>query len=86
MAIEYEFEVGRIKQEIKKTGARFICLQFPEGLKEHAIEVIREIEDNSEVDVVVFTDPIYGACDTKDAEAERLGVDLIIHFGHTDFI
>jgi 2-(3-amino-3-carboxypropyl)histidine synthase len=31
---------------------------------------------------IVSADPCYGACDIATAEAESLGVDLIIHFGH----
>jgi 2-(3-amino-3-carboxypropyl)histidine synthase len=31
---------------------------------------------------IVSADPCYGACDIATAEAESLGVDLIIHLGH----
>jgi 2-(3-amino-3-carboxypropyl)histidine synthase len=31
---------------------------------------------------IISADPCYGACDLATAEAESLGVDLIVHFGH----
>ncbi|MBI4175982.1 MAG: diphthamide biosynthesis enzyme Dph2, partial [Candidatus Aenigmarchaeota archaeon] len=33
----------------------------------------------------ISCDPCYGACDLRDAEAERLGCDALLHVGHTDF-
>jgi 2-(3-amino-3-carboxypropyl)histidine synthase len=82
---EYDFEINRVLGEIRGRGAKFVGLQFPEGLKEYAVEIAREIEEKSDATVVVFTDPVYGACDTKENEAGVLGVDLIVHFGHSSF-
>ena len=31
---------------------------------------------------IISADPCYGACDMATAEAETLGADLILHFGH----
>lgn len=84
MKSEYEFDIRKALEGIKKVGGRFIGLQFPEGLKEYATEIAEKIEEDSEVTAVIFTDSVYGACDTKDRDAELIGLDLIIHFGHTD--
>ncbi len=83
---EYDFEIEKILKEIKGRRAKFVGLQFPEGLKKYALEIAREIEDNSKARVVIFTDPVYGACDTKEREAELLGLDLMVHFGHTSLL
>jgi 2-(3-amino-3-carboxypropyl)histidine synthase len=80
----YDFELGRIIKEIKKTGAKEVGLQFPEGLKTYATEVAGEIEEKTGATTVIFVDPVYGACDTKENEARLLGLDLVVHFGHTD--
>lgn len=81
----YDFEMKRILREIKKNKAKFIGLQFPEGLKAHAVYIAREIEEKTNAKTVIFIDSIYGACDTKKKEAKMLGLDLIFHFGHTKF-
>lgn len=81
---DYDFEIGRVINEIKKTGAKAVGLQFPEGLKTYAVEVAGEIEDETRALCVIFVDPVYGACDTKENEARLLGLDLVVHFGHTD--
>jgi 2-(3-amino-3-carboxypropyl)histidine synthase len=79
----YDYELPRVVKEIKKSKAGLVGLQFPEGLKTHAVDVARRIEEGTGAKTVTFIGPVYGACDTKEREAEMLGVDLVIHFGHT---
>jgi len=83
--VNYNFEVDRIVREIRKSKAKLVGLQFPEGLKTQAVSVAREIEAKTGCTTVIFADPCYGACDTKELEAEKLGVDLIFQFGHDRF-
>lgn len=83
--MNYDFELDRIVSEIKKNKAKLVGLQFPEGLKTVAIKLADEIEDKTGCTIVIFADPCYGACDTKDIEAEKLGVDLVFQFGHDRF-
>jgi 2-(3-amino-3-carboxypropyl)histidine synthase len=80
---DYDFELLRAIEEVKKNKAKLVGLQFPEGLKTHAVDVARQIEKETGAKTVTFIGPVYGACDTKEREAEMLGVDLVIHFGHT---
>ncbi len=80
---DYDFELERILAEIRKSKAKIVGLQFPEGLKQHATGIAAEIEKNTSATAIIFTDPTYGACDTKDMQAKKFGVDLLIHFGHT---
>lgn len=82
---EYDLELEKILKEIKDSKAKIVGLQFPEGLRNQAIEIAEKIEEKGAT-VIVFIDPVYGACDTKEAESRLLGVDLIIHFGHTGFL
>ena len=83
--MDYDFEIPRIAREIKKAKAKIVGLQFPEGLKTRALGVAREIEQKTGCTAVIFADPCYGACDTKEIEAKKLGVDLIFQFGHDEF-
>jgi 2-(3-amino-3-carboxypropyl)histidine synthase len=81
----YDLEVDRIVAEVRKSKAKRVGLQFPEGLKEKALDIAREIEASTEATVVVMADPTYGACDIKSDQAKKLGIGLLVHFGHTEF-
>jgi 2-(3-amino-3-carboxypropyl)histidine synthase len=77
----FDFEEERIKQEIAKIGAKRVLLQFPEGLKPEGPCIAKIVEKEGALPII-STDPCYGACDIAVNEAESLGVDLIVHFGH----
>ncbi len=80
---EYDYETDRIVSEIKKNKAKYVGLEFPEGLKVHAVKVAAEIEEKTGAVTVIFTDPVYGACDSKETDAECLSLDMMVHYGHT---
>ena len=77
----FDFEEERIKQEIAKIGAKRVLLQFPEGLKPEGPRIAKIVEKEGALPII-SADPCYGACDIAVNEAESLGVDLIVHFGH----
>jgi 2-(3-amino-3-carboxypropyl)histidine synthase len=41
--------------------------------------------EDSGLEAVICCEPTYGACDVRDEEAMRLGCDVILHIGHSDF-
>jgi 2-(3-amino-3-carboxypropyl)histidine synthase len=82
---QFDFEEERIKQEIKKLEAKRVLIQLPEGLKPEGPRLARIVEKIGALPIV-STDPCYGACDLATAEAEGLGVDLIIHYGHAKLL
>lgn len=82
----YDFEAERVAEEILKKKAKRVLLQFPEGLREQAFRVIRELSGRVEVEFLVSGDPCYGACDLPLWQAKSLGVDLIIHYGHSPML
>ena len=81
----FDLEEERIKQEILKLGAKRVLIQLPEGLKPEAPRIAKTLEKFG-VLPIVSADPCYGACDLAIAEAESLGVDLIIHYGHSKMV
>ncbi|MCX8153173.1 MAG: diphthamide biosynthesis enzyme Dph2 [Candidatus Bathyarchaeota archaeon] len=81
----FDFEEERIKQEILKLGARQVLLQLPEGLKFEALCLAKIIEEAGALPII-SADPCYGPCDLATAEAEQLGVDLVVHFGHAKLV
>ena len=82
---QFDLEEERVKQEILKLGAKRVLIQFPEGLKPEAPRIAKIIEKFG-VLPIVSADPCYGACDLATAEAESLGVDLIVHYGHSKLV
>jgi 2-(3-amino-3-carboxypropyl)histidine synthase len=81
----FDFEEERIKQEIARLGAKRVLLQFPEGLKPEAPRLAKLVEKAGAL-AIVSADPCYGACDLATSEAEALGVDLLIHYGHAKLL
>ena len=81
----FDFEEERIKQEIIKLGAKRVLLQLPEGLKPEGPRLAKVVEKTGALPII-SADPCYGACDIAVAEAEFLGIDLILHFGHAKLV
>ena len=81
----FDFEEERIKQEIAKLDAKRVLIQLPEGLKPQGPQLASMIERTGALPLV-SADPCYGACDLSMSEAESLGVDLILHFGHSRMV
>jgi 2-(3-amino-3-carboxypropyl)histidine synthase len=61
-----------------------ILLQFPEGLKRHAMEHAERLERQGN-EVFLLARATYGACDLPIEEAKAVKADKIIHFGHCRF-
>lgn len=81
----FDFEEERIKQEIAKLGAKRVLLQLPEGLKPEGPRLAEVVEKAGALPIV-SADPCYGACDSAIDEAERLSVDMVVHFGHSRMV
>jgi len=72
-------------EEVRKRHAKKVALQIPEGLKTALPGIIEAIEAGG-TEAFAFVEPCFGACDVKDREAECLGAELLIHFGHSRFV
>ncbi len=81
----FDFEEERIKQEMAKLGAKRVLIQLPEGLKSEGPRLAKIVEKAGALPII-SADPCYGACDLATAEAESLGADLIIHYGHAKLL
>ena len=78
--IEDKTEVNnnvKIKNKIKFR----VCIQLPEGLKPYANKISKKLI-KEDVDVIIWAGSHWGACDTA-IDAERLGVDMLVTFGHS---
>ncbi len=73
---DYDFEIKRINDIIKKNKPKSLLIQLPDGLKPFATY----IADKINVDVFIWAGSCFGACDIPNAN-----FDLLIQFGHTEF-
>ena len=78
----FDLEEKRLKKEISKRKAKIVLLQLPEGLKTEGPRLATIIEDAGAL-AIVSADPCYGACDLALPDAENLGANLIVHYGHS---
>ncbi|KWX12021.1 Diphthamide synthase subunit DPH2/tumor suppressor protein-like protein [Giardia duodenalis assemblage B] len=73
-------------------GYHAVGLQFPEGLMEQAVDVCNALEgmletvDGVAVEYVIFADVLYGACNIDDIGCMLMGVDILVHFGHSKIV
>ena len=72
-------------EEIKKNNAKLVCIQLPDGLKPKAKEIQEYLERNTDSKVVVWLGSCWGGCDVP-LQVEKLGVDLLIQWGHSEYI
>jgi len=78
----YDMDIKRAIKAIKKRNAKNVALQFPEGLKTQGVNIARNLEKETDANIIISGDPCFGACDVVDNKMKDV-VDLIIHYGHT---
>ena len=77
--MEYDLELEKAVKEIKKTDAKLVCIQLPEGLKPKAKEIADELEKKTSADIIIWLGSCFGSCDVPAIK----GVDLLIQWGHS---
>ncbi|KAI5695928.1 hypothetical protein M8J75_005599 [Diaphorina citri] len=82
----YDFEIYKSVWRIQQLKAKRVALQMPEGLLMFALKICDIIEEFTEADTVIMGDVTYGACCVDDYTAKALGVDLLLHYGHSCLI
>lgn len=78
----YDLEIKKVIDIIKKEKATRVLVQLPEGLKPQAIRLVDEIEAKTKAQVIIWLGSCYGACDLPQG-LEKLKIDLLIQFGHS---
>ncbi|MDI6737730.1 MAG: diphthamide synthesis protein [Nanoarchaeota archaeon] len=76
--MEYELELERAAREIKKSRAKTVCIQLPDGLKPRATEIADYLEKNTKAKITIWAGSCFGACDIPNVKA-----DLLIQWGHS---
>jgi len=84
--LTYELEQESIIKTLLSSKVKNVLLQLPDGLKPYGTKIAEELQRKARVTVIIHGDPCYGACDVARDEAKALGIDMIIHFGHTPML
>src|SRR3989344_3703313 len=79
------FELPKLVKELKKRKPKKVLVQLPEGIKQNATE-IADVFEKLGIEVIFSGETAWGGCSIALQEAEALKVDLIVHFGHAEFI
>ncbi len=81
---QYDLELEKAVAKIREENAKLVCIQLPDGLKPYAAGIQEQLEKSTDAKVVIWAGSCYGACDAA-VEAQRLGVDLLIQWGHAEW-
>lgn len=76
----YELDLKRAIGLIKRSQARRVGLQAPEGLKRALPKAASRIAEETGAEVLISADPCYGACDVDMRLCQE--VELLFHLGH----
>jgi 2-(3-amino-3-carboxypropyl)histidine synthase len=82
----FDLEEGKLVAEITGRGARRILIQLPDGLKNEGTRLAGLVREKTGADVFVSAVPAWGACDLSLDAATRLKADLLVHYGHNEFL
>jgi 2-(3-amino-3-carboxypropyl)histidine synthase len=83
----YNLDFERAIQNIKKSKAKLVLLQFPDGLKQYAVSIVDYLNEKTKnkTEFLIWFGSCYGACDIPiGLEKIKPKIDLIIQFGHND--
>jgi 2-(3-amino-3-carboxypropyl)histidine synthase len=84
---KYDLELEKIISEIKKTKAKLVLLQFPDGLKPYATCVVDYLKNKTKAEFLIWFGSCYGACDVPiGLERIKPKIDLTIQFGHNELM
>lgn len=82
----YDLDIENAIEKIRAHDAKLVCLQLPDGLKQFGAEIEAQISAACpETRIVLWGGSCYGACDLP-LEVKRLGVDLLIQWGHSPWV
>ena len=82
--MDYDLELKRVVGKINKEKAKIVCIQLPDGLKPKAKLIQNEIQSKTKAKVLIWAGSCFGSCDIP-LEVKKLGVDLLIQFGHSSW-
>lgn len=83
MVLNYEEDL--LFSELDKRKPKRVLVQLPEGIKRKAIDLQEKMEAKG-IEVIFSGETAWGGCCIAVDEAKKFDCDLIVHFGHAEFI
>jgi len=83
MTLDFEEEFMIV--ELKRRKPKKVLVQLPEGIKTEALAIKDKIEKLG-IEVIFSGETAWGGCCVAIDEAKQFKVDLIVHFGHSEFL
>ncbi|MBI5397853.1 diphthamide synthesis protein [Candidatus Woesearchaeota archaeon] len=80
--MEYDLELPKVAETIRKENAKVVVVQVPDGLKPKTQNIVDYLRENTGAKIIIWGGSCFGACDTP-LGLEKLGVDLLIQWGHS---
>ena len=81
----FNFETDYLIEKLKELKPKKVLVQLPEGVKQNAFDILKIFEELG-IEVVFSGETCWGACSIGVEEALAVKADLIVHFGHAEFI
>jgi 2-(3-amino-3-carboxypropyl)histidine synthase len=82
--MNYALELDSVAEEINRKNAKRVMLQLADGLKPFAKDIQEELGRRTNAIILIWGGSCFGACDTP-LGLERLKVDLLVQFGHSEW-
>jgi len=79
----YNLETEHVAEEIRRRNAKKVLIQLPDGLRPRAFTITETLTRLTGAEILLSGDSCYGACDLALSQAEAVGADLIVHYGHS---
>lgn len=80
-----DFEEDKLFAELDKRKPKRVLVQLPEGVKRKAIDLQQKMNERG-IEVIFSGETAWGGCCIAVDEAKKFDCDLIVHFGHAQFI
>lgn len=81
----YTIDYDGLVDRIVSASASRVMVQLPDGLKSRALEIQRVLSKRTDAEILFWAGSNFGACDLP-VGLQQLGVDLLIHLGHTEWV
>ncbi len=81
--VDFDLELNRVAEEIVKQNVKTVCIQLPDGLKPRAGEIADVLKEKTQAIILIWLSSCFGACDVP--PVDKLGVDLLVQWGHSEF-
>ena len=81
---DYIFDLKELIAWLRSNQVLTVVVQLPEGLKLAAPKLIRALETELDITIIMVADPCFGACDLITNKVEQFNTDAIVQFGHAE--